>query len=79
MPVLILLIETLAAAYLTFWLKTKFNLGFGRLINARQFKDELLKNIDGRIKYTQEHNQELTNSLELEYNIFDISRELSFG
>ena len=76
MPVLILLIETLAAAYLVFWLKTKFNRGFGRLIYARQFKDELLKNIDGRIKYTQEHNQELADSLELEYNIFDISREL---
>ena len=78
MPVLILLIQTLAAAYLAFWLKTKLAVGFGRLIYARQIKDELLKNIDSRIKYTQEHNQELADSLELEYNIFDISRELSY-
>lgn len=78
MPVLILLIEALAAAYLAFRLKTKLKLGYGRLIYTRQLKDDLLKNIDNRIKYTQEHNQELTNSLELEYNIFDISRELSY-
>lgn len=78
MPVLSILLELLAAAYLVSWLKSKFDLGFNRLIHARQFKDELLKNIDSRIKYTQEHNQELADSLELEYNIFDISRELSY-
>ena len=73
MPVLILLIQILAAAYLAFRLKTKLAVGFGRLIYARQIKDELLKNIDSRIKYTQEHNQELADSLELGYNIFFIN------
>ena len=77
MPILGLLLEAGSVFFILRWLKKHLFLGLGNLSLLIQAKNELFQTIEDRLKYIQDHNQALANSIETESAIYEVSKELS--
>lgn len=77
MHLLTLLVELLSLAVIILWVKNNIKKISLRLTFLNREKESLLENIEGRIKFTQDLNAKLKDSLELEYNLFDLTKDLS--
>jgi diguanylate cyclase (GGDEF)-like protein len=77
MPILGLLLEIGSVFFILRWLKKHLFLGLANLSLLIQAKNELFQTIEGRLKYIQDHNQALANSIETESAIYEVSKELS--
>ena len=77
MPILGLLPAALSAFFILRWLKKNLDLGLSNLSLLIQARNELFQTIENRLKYIQDHNQALANSIETESAIYEVSKELS--
>ena len=77
MPILGLLLAALSAFFILRWLKKNLDLGSSNFSLLIQARSELFQTIENRLKYIQDHNQALANSIETESAIYEVSKELS--
>lgn len=77
MYILILAIEALSLFSILCWLKKSLDISLNNIFQLAQTKGELFHTIEERLKYIQDHNQTLSNSIETESAIYEVTKELS--
>src|SRR3989338_11528820 len=77
MPILGLLLEIGSVFFILRWLKKNLDLGLNSLSLLIQSESELFQTMEDRLKYVQDHDQDLSKSIETESAIYEVSKELS--
>ena len=77
LTILGLLLEIGSVFFILRWLKKNLDLGLNSLSLLIQSENELFQTMEDRLKYVQDHNQDLSRSIETESAIYEVSKELS--